>query len=192
MQDPMHPEVRLRILGKRGRDGRRYNLPTASKVSALIVGDFDVADFDRDVVVETKSGLLKRTSVFELAYFPLQYPLLFPRGEDGFRKYIPFNEEHDPNSTKWEFISHKEWVAYIIQQRFTYQSTILFSKRLFQQFLVNSFSTIESSRLLYIRLNQTKLRASMYKGLSELVLRVDTDPTTTGKRIVMPSSFVGV
>jgi hypothetical protein len=131
MQDPMHPEVRLRILGKRGRDGRRYNLPTASKVSALIVGDFDVADFDRDVVVETKSGLLKRTSVFELAYFPLQYPLLFPRGEDGFRKYIPFNEEHDPNSTKWEFISHKEWVAYIIQQRFTYQSTITIFSQFF-------------------------------------------------------------
>ncbi|MCI85493.1 helicase-like protein, partial [Trifolium medium] len=47
------PTVKLRILGKRGRDGRRYNLPTASEVAALIVGDFDAADFDRDVTVQT-------------------------------------------------------------------------------------------------------------------------------------------
>jgi hypothetical protein len=62
------PQVRLRILGKRGRDGRRYNLPTASEVAALIVGDFDAADFDRDVIVETHSGLLQRISTFEPAY----------------------------------------------------------------------------------------------------------------------------
>jgi hypothetical protein len=76
--------IRLRILGKRGRDGRRYNLPSASEVAALIMGDFDTADFDRDVVVETQSGLLQHISVFEPAYLPLQYPLLFPRGEDDF------------------------------------------------------------------------------------------------------------
>jgi len=65
------PAVKLRILGKRGRDGRRYNLPTASEVVALVVGDFDAADFDRDVVVETRSGLLQRISVFQPAYWPL-------------------------------------------------------------------------------------------------------------------------
>jgi hypothetical protein len=49
IRDTLHldgiPTIRLRILGKRGRDGRRYNLPTASEVAALIVGDFDAADF---------------------------------------------------------------------------------------------------------------------------------------------------
>jgi len=44
--------LKLRILGKRGRDGRRYNIPTASKVVALIVGDYDVADYERDIIVE--------------------------------------------------------------------------------------------------------------------------------------------
>jgi hypothetical protein len=73
--------IRLRILGKRGRDGRRYNLPTASEVAALIVGNFDAADFERDIIVEEQSGLLKRISTFEPSYWPLQYPLLFPRGK---------------------------------------------------------------------------------------------------------------
>ena len=125
-------DIRLRILSKRGRDGRRYNLPTASEVAALIVGDFDAADFERDVVVETQSGLLKRISVFEPAYVPLQYPLLFPRGEDGYRKDIPYNEEHDPDSSKREFVTQKEWVAYRVQQRTRNQSTIVFAKRLLQ------------------------------------------------------------
>jgi len=65
------PTIRLRILRKRSSDGRRYNLPTSSKVAALIVGDFDAFDCDRDFIVEQRSGLLKRISVFEPAYFPL-------------------------------------------------------------------------------------------------------------------------
>ncbi|OIT31337.1 hypothetical protein A4A49_61084, partial [Nicotiana attenuata] len=33
--------VRLRLIGKRGTSGRRYNLPTVSEVAALVVGDFE-------------------------------------------------------------------------------------------------------------------------------------------------------
>lgn len=191
VRQPGHTDMRLRILGKRGRDGRRYNLPSASEVAALMVGDFDAADFERDVVVETQSGLLQRISVFEPAYFPLQYPLLFPKGEDGFRRDVPFDEEHDPESTKREYISQKEWLAYRIQQRSVDSSTIVFAKRLLQQFSVDAFSIVESSRLKYIRLNQKELRAEMYKGLTDAVLRGETDPTKFGKRIVLPASFVG-
>ncbi|KAL7085427.1 hypothetical protein ACP275_14G281600 [Erythranthe tilingii] len=68
-------EVKLRLLGKRGHDARRYNLPSASEVAALIVGDFDSADAERDIIVETQSGLLRRVSVVSPAYLPLQYPL---------------------------------------------------------------------------------------------------------------------
>jgi len=63
--------MRLRILRKKSSDGRRYNLSTSSEVVALIVGDFDASDCDRDVIVEEQSGLLKRISVFEPSYFPL-------------------------------------------------------------------------------------------------------------------------
>jgi len=191
VQQPGHANMRLRILGKRGRDGRRFNLPSASEVAALIVGDFDAADFERDVVVETQSRLLQRVSVFEPAYFPLQYPLLFPIGEDGFRRDVPFDEEHDPESSTREYISQKEWLAYRIQQRSIDSSTIIFSKRLLQQFMVDSFSIVESSRLKYIRLHQKELRAEMYKGLTDAVLRGETDPSRFGKRIVLLATFVG-
>ncbi|KAL7145402.1 hypothetical protein ABFS83_07G081100 [Erythranthe nasuta] len=65
-------DVKLRLIGKRGHDGRRYNLPSASEVAALLVGDFDSADVDRDVIVETQSGSLRRVSLLSPAYLPLQ------------------------------------------------------------------------------------------------------------------------
>ncbi|KAK2390596.1 hypothetical protein QL285_064119 [Trifolium repens] len=191
LQSQETPNVRLRILGKRGRDGRRYNLPTASEVAALIVGDFDTADFERDIIVETMSGLLKRISTFEPSYWPLQYPLLFPRGEDGYRKDIEFKENPRKSSRKRQYITQLEWVGYRIQQREIENSTIVFSRRLFHQFLVDSFSTIESARLRYVRDHQQELRSNMYKGLTEAVLRGETDASSTGKRIVLPANFVG-
>ncbi|KAK7312898.1 hypothetical protein VNO77_37136 [Canavalia gladiata] len=51
------PNMKLRIIGKRVKDGRRYNLPTTSEVAALIVGDLDSSDGDRDVIIETQTGL---------------------------------------------------------------------------------------------------------------------------------------
>lgn len=72
------PDFKLRIIGKRGRDGRRYNPPTTSEVAALIVGDFDSAGAERDIIVEKQTEKLKRISIISKAYLPLQYPLLFP------------------------------------------------------------------------------------------------------------------
>jgi hypothetical protein len=195
VRDTLHsqhaPPIKLKILSKRGRDGRRYNLPTASEVAALIVGDFDGVNADRDVIVETQSGLLQRILTFQPAYWPLQYPLLFPRGEDGYSKDIEFRDNARKASRKRKCITRLEWIGYRIHQRETHASTIVFSRRLFHQFLVDSFSTIESARLRYLRDHQQDLRADMYKGLTEAILRGDPDATNTGKRIVLPASFVG-
>ena len=38
------PTMKLRILGKRDHDYRRYNLLVALEVASLIPGDFDFAD----------------------------------------------------------------------------------------------------------------------------------------------------
>ncbi|KAL4330014.1 hypothetical protein AHAS_Ahas13G0357700 [Arachis hypogaea] len=43
--------LQLRLIKKRNTDGRRYNLPSASEVAALIVGDFDMDNLSRGVVL---------------------------------------------------------------------------------------------------------------------------------------------
>ncbi|CAH1412619.1 unnamed protein product [Lactuca virosa] len=77
-------DMKLKIIGIRDRDGRTYNLPTASEVAALIIGDISDSVENRDIVVETKSGFLQRISELHPSYLPLQYPLLFPYGDDGY------------------------------------------------------------------------------------------------------------
>ncbi|XP_019182121.1 PREDICTED: uncharacterized protein LOC109177263 [Ipomoea nil] len=67
----------------------------------------------------------------------------------------------------------------------------MYAKRLFQQFLVDAYTMVESSRLLYIRLNQKALRCEAYKGLSDALTRGEVQPSSQGKRIILPSSFTG-
>jgi hypothetical protein len=42
-----------------------------------------------------------------------------------------------------------------------------------------------------MRDHQKDMRDDMYKGLTEAILKGETDPATTGKRIVLPATFVG-
>ncbi|XP_019191165.1 PREDICTED: uncharacterized protein LOC109185656, partial [Ipomoea nil] len=109
-------EVKIKLLGKRSKDARTYNLPQVSEVAALIVGDIDTNIGERDIMVETKSGLLQRISELNPAYLPMQYPLLFSYGEDGYREDIPFSTLKG-NTTGRQRISPREYFAYRIMSR---------------------------------------------------------------------------
>ncbi|CAH1433073.1 unnamed protein product [Lactuca virosa] len=85
-------DLKLRLIGRRQHDGRTYNLPTASEVAALIVGDIGNSIDNRDIIVKTKSGSLQRINELHPAYLALQYPLLFPYGDDGYRVDIPHRD----------------------------------------------------------------------------------------------------
>jgi hypothetical protein len=71
-------------------DLRRYNKPVASEVAVIIeADDHDIQSGEqgvrrsRDIILEMRSDKLKRISDLHSAYSPLRYPLLFPRGEQG-------------------------------------------------------------------------------------------------------------
>lgn len=76
----------LRILGKRNGT---HNLPSASEVAALVVRDPTGESEGRDIVVEYKNMEPHRISEIHPKLMSMQYPLLFPYGEDGFKlKYL--------------------------------------------------------------------------------------------------------
>ncbi|XP_077242429.1 uncharacterized protein LOC143882934 [Tasmannia lanceolata] len=85
----------------------------------------------------------------------------------------------------------REYYAFKIQQRQNESQTLILGGRLFQQFLVDAYTSIEEERLRWIWNNQTQLRAELYKGLRDAVVRGDTTPASVGRRIVLPSSFTG-
>ncbi|KAL6546149.1 hypothetical protein OROGR_010023 [Orobanche gracilis] len=64
--------VKLRLIGRRSKDGRQYNLPTSSEVAAIIIGDIN-PDYDqRDIVVDEKSKGLQRINEYHPSYLALK------------------------------------------------------------------------------------------------------------------------
>ncbi|XP_075088131.1 uncharacterized protein LOC142161760 [Nicotiana tabacum] len=160
------------------------------EVASLVVGDFHVSRCDRDIIVETQSRQLQMINELNVAYLGLQYPLLFPFGEDVYREDIPLNGNDELSGAR-NFVSIREYFTYKIQERNGEVPTIVNSRRLFQQFLVNGFTMVESSRLKYIRTHQRQLREHMYKELEDAVLHGEINPSSQGKRVILSSSFTG-
>ncbi|XP_024010412.1 uncharacterized protein LOC112085431 [Eutrema salsugineum] len=191
--DPNVDTSRLRIILKcdRKSDGRTENLPATNEVAALIPDDFNGQVDARDIIIECKKiGNLKRISELHPAYLPLQYPLLFPYGEDGFRLGIDIGFV-DTQGRKRLHITMREFFAYRIQERVGESPIIPLSGRLFQQFLVDAYTMIETNRLRFISMNQSKLRCENYDKIKKTVDEGDTDLSDKGKRIIIPSSYTG-
>ena len=143
-------DIKLRLIGKRAKDGREYDLPTADEVAALIVGDFD--SNERDIVLHKHDGNTKRISELHVEYLPLQYPILFPYAEDGYRTDIYHSHVMKDTLEKQRTrVTMREWFAHRIQDRPGVFSTVLNSKKLFQQFLVDGYTMVEAERMRYVR-----------------------------------------
>lgn len=183
-------QFRLLLTYDRKSDGRTYNLPSSNEVAALIPGDFTIGLHERDILIESKTGGLKRISELHPAYLPLQYPLLFPYGEDGFRLGIDIGFV-DKEGRKRKHITMREFFAFRIQERYGESPIIVMAGRLYQQFLVDAFTMIETNRLRYIYFNQKKLRCDSYETIKKAVERGDSNLSEHGRSIVIPGSYTG-
>ncbi|XP_016195611.1 uncharacterized protein LOC107636628 [Arachis ipaensis] len=122
----------LRLFCQRRSDRRVYNFPSCDEIAALIVGDFDSSDQGRDIILRSVDGQLRRIYETHPLYWPLQYPLLFPYGEDGFEENIPYRGVQNINirgrRTK---VSLREFICFRLQMREIEESIIHKSRRLF-------------------------------------------------------------
>ncbi|KAH1053406.1 hypothetical protein GYH30_022612 [Glycine max] len=159
LQSSIVSSLKLKLIYDRQSDGRLYNLPNTVEVAALIVGDEHTGNH-RGIIIEKKTGLLKRINELHPAYLPLQYPLLYPRGKDGYRPDIP-HKDH-PN--------------------------IHVAKR---KKVVDGYCMIESQNLNFVRQHQQQLRVDKYINLNACNNAPETLGNEKGKRVILPSSFVG-
>jgi hypothetical protein len=174
IQSNQNASVSLRLFRGRVQDPRTYNVPDVDEIAALIVGDIGDGEDGRDIVVHARDGYMQRLHETHAKYIPLQYPLLFPFGEDQYQEKIELNSLTSSSSEKKRVrVSMREFVAFRIQERIFEDSVVLRSKRLFQQFVVDLYSMIESQRLSWIRNNQTKIRSDFLMGIEEAVSRGD-------------------
>ncbi len=84
-------DLKLRFIASRTKDARRYNVPMADEVVALMVGNGSEAVDRCDVVLAQQAGPFQRISELHVGYMALHYPLLFPYDEDGWHLNISLN-----------------------------------------------------------------------------------------------------
>ncbi|XP_076927824.1 uncharacterized protein LOC143591528 [Bidens hawaiensis] len=169
-------DLKLRLIGRRQNDARTYNLPTASEVAALIVGDI---------------GGLQTVNEHHPSYLALQYPFIYPYGEDNYTVDILHRGVAQDSEAKRKKTTMREFFAYRIQDRENEFSTNLNSRRLFQQQLVDGYTMIKSERLYYIRKEQKVLRYERFENLSNIKNKGNKDASKVGQRVILPSSFTG-
>ena len=63
--------------------------------------------------------------------------------------------------------------------------------RLFQQFIVDVYIKIETSRLDFHRIKQSKIRFELYQGIIDSVIAGEARESHVEKRIVLPTIFIG-
>lgn len=124
----------------------------------------------------------------------MQYPLLLPYAEDGYRTHILHQQLKPVRSGKKgrTRVSFREFFVYKIQQRHNGFSLLLNSRKLYQQFLVDAYTIIEAKRLSYICNQQQKLRSADLSHINDAISHGNNDGSSIGKRVYLPSSFTGI
>ncbi|KAJ8581283.1 hypothetical protein M405DRAFT_938355 [Rhizopogon salebrosus TDB-379] len=186
-----HANVHARIHFQEGTDGRRYNLPTADEIAAIIPGDgSEEVDDKRDIILRLQDGQLRRISHLSPLYATLHYVLLYPRGEEGWHLDIPLQGPANAQARSKK-VTQRLYYAYRFHIRPPHIN-IFGAGRLYQQHIVDGWASIEQSYLNWIRNNQKVLRADSYKGLSDNVLNEGIDDLAeTGRSIILPSTHSG-
>ncbi|XP_028967653.1 uncharacterized protein LOC114828293 [Galendromus occidentalis] len=153
-----------------GEHAGRFNAPTSDEVAIVIVGE----EFNsRDIVLRRRDGCLKRVSETHRSYDALQYPLLFWQGEDGYHFNLRMRNPGTDEETSKK-VSAMNYYSYRIMIRDNAENHILLCRQLFHQYIVDMYAKIETERLLFIRLNQTKLRKIVSLTLwGSLIHKVD-------------------
>lgn len=165
---------------------RRFNAPQVDEVAVVVTGD---AYDQRDIVIQKRGESLQRISETHRSYDALQYPIMFPHGEDGYH----FNlKQIDPTTgeSTTKKVSAMDFYAYRLMIRGDAYNHLLNCRQLFQQFVVDMYVKIESERLLYIRLNQRKLRVDDYVHLKDAIAN-DGNVDNLGALVILPATFTG-
>ena len=129
-QQDSPPNIKIVINENRrpsGEHSRRYNSPVSDEIAVLMPND---NTNNRDVVLHYRDGGLRHISELHRSYDPLQYPLLFPSGTDGWHVNLKLQ-----NGKKLTALVYYRYHIMVKQS----VSALLKAKRLFQQFLVDAY-----------------------------------------------------
>ncbi|KAL7290846.1 hypothetical protein TKK_0015580 [Trichogramma kaykai] len=179
-------ELNLLFSLKKDLDKRRYNPQRTNEVAAIFSTSADGEIPDAYVVIRNKSTKqLQKVSTMDPNVEPWIYPLFYPTGERGWHRDIM-------QTNMEKRVSRGAYIKYKIAIRNNVFNPYIHGRRLFQQFLVDSYVKIEKDRIEYCKSHQLELRIASYKGLMDhLNKRSNNDNLRIGKVVILPSTFIG-
>lgn len=68
---------------------------------------------------------------------------------------------------------------------------LLHSGHLLQQYVVDMYVKLETSRLDYFRSNQDDIQVDLYQGIIDSIENGETQGSKVGRCIILPASFIG-
>ena len=154
---------------------RKYIVPEASEVAALIVGElhgkFDIVlrrcrDYDGNGFEK-----LDFINLGHRMYDTFAYPFLFTYGKDGWHIML----KHNDFRGNLQKSSPKKSYSRLVFERKSEFYVLLHSGRIFQQYLCEMLIKVVSERLSWLRHNQSKLRASDYIHLCKFLADAATN-----------------
>ncbi|GBO22922.1 hypothetical protein AVEN_119395-1 [Araneus ventricosus] len=145
-------DIRMVFMENGNLDFRRFNqLTSKTEIAAIFVGDNGEPPANCDICIYPIGNNCKNISPLNQCYDPMVYPLLFPRGELGWKKNTKYSEEG--RSSKYTRVTHLQFCAYRLAVRSDF-SILHHSEKLFQQYIIDPYLKTEGSRLDYLRNNE--------------------------------------
>lgn len=183
----------IRLFGKPDAHGDIYSAPITSEVVGLVVGDIGSTDVGRDIIIDSRSSGLQQINEKHCKFMAMQYPLLFPYGESGYHEDLAYCLTPQSQGMHRRKATMLEYYTYRLHDRANDFNTPLRARRLTQAYVVDSYCCVEEYRIAFYhkRSFQKKYRSSPYNTLANSVSNGTTSGSSTGQRIILPSSFTG-
>lgn len=175
-------EFIVRIIGAKEGDPVQYNLPTTDQLAMLVVGDFSLDTYQRDIIVQARSGQLRHISSLHPAFMALQYPLLFPYGERGYQVGVVYDGMTVAGKNARVKVTMQDFFRHGFHYRKNQPNPFLCYGALSTQAKVDARACVDENRLWYILQNQGKLRVESLQGIVDAVDRGCTDGAEIGKK----------
>lgn len=183
----------IRLFGVPDKHGDIFSAPVASEVVGLVVGDLGITDVGRDLIIENKAGQLRKVNEKHCKFMAMQYPILFPYGEDCFHEKIFYRRCQRSESIKRKNATMLEYFTYRIHDRLDDFNTPMRCKRGTQSYIIDAYCCMEESRLNHYRTKsfQLKYRIAPFNEVRDNINQGVTDGSEVGQRIILPSSYIG-
>ena len=181
---------RLELIMKREADCRRKNLSTSNEIAVLIPNETESTK-QRNLVLAQRhpqrNHRLENVHETHAVYMPLAYPLLFPKGDHGWRWGLKLRGEERKNKRLQQFHFYKFRLHYRRRER----TLTFYGGQLFQQYVVDIFAACEKTRLSWLRIHQNCIRADAYRDLMDSMAVTDhLNPAEQGRQVILPASFI--